>query len=60
MIWLRRMIVKPIHATERDLLQHELEQIHAQAVKDDRKHRALIRWELQIEDRRNAIVRGIE
>jgi len=38
--------------TEKEILEFEVKQVHAQAVKEDARKRLRIRWELQAEDAR--------
>jgi hypothetical protein len=42
---------------EKEMLQYELQQVHERALIDDRRKREQIRWELRVQDQRDAVVR---
>jgi hypothetical protein len=56
---LLRLIYVPTAASERELLQYQLHQVHEHAQLEDRHKRARIRWELAVEDRRRAALGGV-
>lgn len=55
-LWLK---VNPSTPEEKELLQHQLQLLHAEALRDDKRKREYIRYELSIKDRTSAIVAEI-